>query len=92
MGFVWLQFPETGGVQQFSTESAEVWRARGWVDTDEPAEPDLTKDPLPHAEPGTAPSPTDADDGQPSETPGADVPKKSTRKSSKASDTTDGEK
>ena len=34
--FVWLRFPETGGVNRFPVDAAPGWRARGWVDTEEP--------------------------------------------------------
>jgi hypothetical protein len=83
MGFVWLEFPETGGKQRFSEESAEVWRARGWVDCDPPVEPDPTKEPGSVADVAQVPADTDAP--QPTETPGADVsPKKTTKPRAKA--------
>lgn len=54
--FVWLEFPATGGKQQFPTEAAPIWRIRGWQDCDPPPEPSLLKDPL-------------LDDPDPDETP-----------------------
>jgi hypothetical protein len=61
-GFVWLEFPETGGTQQFPESAAPLWRARGWRDCDPPAAPSLLKDPPPEdaspegAEPAAGPS------------------------------------
>lgn len=45
MAVFWLEYPETGGKAQFTKEAAELWRLRGWIDTDPPPEPDLTKEP-----------------------------------------------
>jgi hypothetical protein len=49
---VWLEYPETGGKQEFPQAAAEAWRLRGWVDCDPPPEPDLLHDPLPTDESG----------------------------------------
>jgi hypothetical protein len=53
---VWLEYPETGGKAQFNEEAAHIWRQRGWVDTDPPPEPDLTKDPAPEDDGGVSSS------------------------------------
>lgn len=45
MTHVWLEYPDTGGKQQFPEPAAEAWRARGWVNCDPPPEPDLLHDP-----------------------------------------------
>jgi hypothetical protein len=46
-GWVWLEFPESGGKAQFPPDSVALWKAKGWVETDPPAEPNLLKDPDP---------------------------------------------
>jgi hypothetical protein len=45
-GFVWLEFPDHSGKQQFPAEAAPMWRARGWRDCDPPEAPNLLKDPF----------------------------------------------
>lgn len=56
--FVWLEYPAHGGRQRFAATAANLWRARGWVDSDPAPEPDLFHDPPIEAD--TAPEPTDA--------------------------------
>lgn len=46
-GFVWLEYPDTGGKAEFNEEAAPMWQGRGWQPCDPPNEPDLTKDPVP---------------------------------------------
>lgn len=71
--FVWLAHLETGNKAQFSVESAEIWRQRGWVDTDAPVPADPTTAHL-QAEPVTAEppavenAPPPADEGTPKTT------------------------
>lgn len=55
-GFVWLEFPDHGGKQQFPAAAVPIWKARGWRPCDPPPEPNLIKDPL-------------LDDPQPKQTP-----------------------
>lgn len=64
MTHVWLELPETGGKAQFSSESAEIWRARGWVDTDPAPELDLTKDPVTDEPTDESADENVADDGE----------------------------
>jgi hypothetical protein len=71
MTHVWLEYPETGGKAQFSTEAADIWRARGWVDAEPAEEPNLLRDPPdpdPDPEPDAAEAKPDtedvADDGE----------------------------
>lgn len=44
-GFTWLEYPETGGRNAFPDASVEAWKARGWVESEPPPEPDLYHDP-----------------------------------------------
>lgn len=56
--FVWLQYPpiaeEQGpdaGKAQFSEEATPIWRARGWVECEPPAEANIWRDEPPAGEP-----------------------------------------
>jgi hypothetical protein len=49
-GWVWLEFPGTGGRAQFAPAAAGLWRAKGWVDCDPAPEPNRLKDPTPESE------------------------------------------
>jgi hypothetical protein len=49
-GRIWMEHAEHGGRAQLP--DLPFWRAQGWEPADgPPPEPDLTKDPLPDAEP-----------------------------------------
>jgi len=47
---VWLENEKTGGKQQFDKHAVELWKLRGWKETSPPEEPQLIRDPLPHAD------------------------------------------
>jgi hypothetical protein len=40
--WVWLRNPTTGGVARLHITSADLWRGRGWEDTEEPDPVDPT--------------------------------------------------
>lgn len=48
--WVWLEHPESGGKAQFPPQAAGLWRAKGWIDTEAPPEPNVLKDPIPESE------------------------------------------
>jgi hypothetical protein len=48
--FVWMRYPATGGVQAFPVDAVPNWKARGWVETDEPVVLPIWKDPAPEPE------------------------------------------
>ncbi|HET8717399.1 MAG TPA: hypothetical protein VFM50_06575 [Nocardioidaceae bacterium] len=43
--FVWMRYPETGGVNRFPQDAAPQWQARGWELCDPPAETPWREDP-----------------------------------------------
>jgi hypothetical protein len=77
--FVWLAHPETGNKAQFSAESAEIWRKRGWEDTDPPAPVDPTTAHLVQAQPAPAEQPAVDDTPPPADE--SSTPKTSRRSS-----------
>lgn len=56
--FVWMTLPATGGTNRFPADSAEAWKARGWVESDAPAWSDPTRAHLADIEkPAAVPAP-----------------------------------
>ncbi len=64
--WAWLEFPDTGGKQFFPPDSLPIWRAKGWVDTTPPVEPNPLKDPEPllHEPPSDEPETDAPGDGE----------------------------
>lgn len=42
--FVWLRYPANGNKSEFPAGAADIWRARGWVDTDPDPDPSIWRD------------------------------------------------
>lgn len=66
--WVWLEYPETRGRQRFAAAAADVWRQKGWVDTDPPNEPDPTREPAEQPNNQTTAEPADRVDQAPKTT------------------------
>jgi hypothetical protein len=82
MAHIWMEHAETGNRAELP--DLPYWRARGWAPTDgPPPEPDLTRDPLPHAEPveelTEPPEPPGVSDVQPVTAESAEEPEENDR-------------
>lgn len=67
---VWLRNPETGGAFHCPADAADSWRARGWVDGEEPQQVNpAVAEWAPHP---PAPEPAGVPEGEPAAEPEAE--------------------